>query len=243
MINKNTLQSVINKYFLKGLNNTVKWRIKDNTLTIYAGSKGKICKIHLNNFPFEDCELGIFDTDKLNKLISITNGDLLIQPEKTHKIYTKINISDSNFDLSYSLADILVIGSNTWLEDPEDGYNLETNLSIDDIDSLIKAKNALSEVDHMLVKTTKSIDGVKMCEFLFGDDSNYANKITYQTPGKFEDDLSIPFNSNIFKDILSSNKDMDGGVLKLTQEGYINLKFTSEGLGITSEYFLVRNEQ
>ena len=36
---------------------------------------------------------------------------------------------------------------------------------------------------------------------------------------------------------------MDGGVLKLTkQEGYINLKFTSEGLGITSEYFLVRNE-
>ena len=36
---------------------------------------------------------------------------------------------------------------------------------------------------------------------------------------------------------------MDGGVLKLSQEGYINLKFTSEGLGITSEYFLVRNEQ
>jgi len=63
------------------------------------------------------------------------------------------------------------------------------------------------------------------------------------SPPYFEDDLSIPFNSNIFKDILSSNKDMDGGVLKLTQEGYINLKFTSEGLGITSEYFLVRNEQ
>ena len=212
MINKNTLQSVINKYHLKGLNNTVKWRIKDNNLTIYAGSKGKICKVHLNSFPFEDCELGIFDTDKLNKLISITNGDLLIQPEKLHKIYTKINISDSNFDLSYSLADILVIGSNTWLEDPENGYNLETDLSINDIDSLIKAKNALSQVDHMLIQTAESIDGLKVCEFLFGDNANYANKITYQTLGNFEDTISMPFNSNVFRDILYSNKDMDVGV-------------------------------
>ena len=35
---------------------------------------------------------------------------------------------------------------------------------------------------------------------------------------------------------------MDKGLLKLTKEGYINLNFISEGLGITSEYFLVRNE-
>ena len=223
MISKNIVQSIINKYYLKGLNNTVKWRIKDNTITIYAGSSGNLCKVYLNDFQLEDCELAIFDTDKLNKLISITNGDLLIEPVKSHKIYTKINISDSNFDLSYSLADILVIGSNTWLDDPKSGYDLETELSIDDIDSLIKAKNALSEVDHMLIQTNKSIDGVKMCEFLFGDDANYANKITFQTPASFNSDITMPFNSGTFKDILSANKDMDKGLLKLTKEGYINL--------------------
>ena len=157
MINKNIVQSIINKYFLKGLNNTVKWRIKDNTLTIYAGSSGNLCKVYLNNFQLEDFELAIFDTDKLNKLISITNGDLLIEPIKSHKIYTKINISDANFDLSYSLADVTIIGKDTWLEDPKNGYELETELSVNDIDSLIKAKNALSEVDHMLIKTSKSI--------------------------------------------------------------------------------------
>tara|TARA_Y100001938_G_scaffold151060_1_gene245571 strand:- start:580 stop:1308 length:729 start_codon:yes stop_codon:yes gene_type:complete len=242
MINKNIVQSIINKYFLKGLNNTVKWRIKDNTLTIYAGSSGNLCKVYLNNFQLEDCELAIFDTDKLNKLISITNGDLLIEPIKSHKIYTKINISDANFDLSYSLADVTIIGKDTWLEDPKNGYELETELSVNDIDSLIKAKNALSEVDHMLIKTSKSIDGAKVCEFLFGDDANYANKITFQTPAIFEENISLPFNSSTFKDILSANKDMDKGLLKLTKEGYINLNFISEGLGITSEYFLVRNE-
>ena len=47
---------------------------------------------------------------------------------------------------------------------------------------------------------------------------------------------------NDLKDILVANKDMDKGLLKLSNDGYINLVFTSEGLGITSEYFLVRNE-
>ena len=40
MISKNVLQSVISKYYLNGLNNQVKWRIKDKTLTVYAGDKG-----------------------------------------------------------------------------------------------------------------------------------------------------------------------------------------------------------
>ena len=73
MINKNVLQSIIAKYYLNGLNNQVKWRIKDNTLTIYAGDKGRVCKVVLKDFNFEDSELGIFDTNKLNKLISKIN--------------------------------------------------------------------------------------------------------------------------------------------------------------------------
>jgi len=51
MINKSTLTSVISKYYLNGLNNQVKWRIKDNKLTIYAGESGRVCKIEHNNFP------------------------------------------------------------------------------------------------------------------------------------------------------------------------------------------------
>ena len=68
MISKNVLQSVISKYYLNGLNNQVKWRIKDKTLTVYAGDKGRVCKVYLKDFSLEDGELGIFDTDKLSKL-------------------------------------------------------------------------------------------------------------------------------------------------------------------------------
>ena len=87
MISKNLLTSTIAKYYINGLNNQVKWRVKDNTLTIYAGEAGRVCKVELNNFPLEDSELGVFDTNKLSKLISITNGDLVLSLEKIKAVY------------------------------------------------------------------------------------------------------------------------------------------------------------
>ena len=240
MINKNTLTSVISKYYLNGLNNQVKWRIKDNQLTIYAGEPGRVCKITHNNFPLEDSELGVFDTHKLSKLISITNGDLMVSLEKIKSIYTKIHIADENFDLTYSLADILILGKNTYYEDPE-SFEIEVDLTKEDIDSLIKAKNALSDVNNMLITSTTNLDGTNICEFIFGDNTGFSNKITYQIQGTItENNIEIPFDSDIFKDILNSNKDMDSGTLKLSDMGMLKLNFYSEE--VESEYFVARNE-
>jgi len=240
MINKNVLQSVISKYYLNGLNNQVKWRMKDNTLTIYAGEKGRVCKVHLNNFELEDGELGVFDTDKLSKLISITSGELSISLEKIKSVFTKMHISDLNFDLTYSLADILILGKTTWYEDPET-WEIELDLQMEDVDHLIKAKNALSDVNNMLITTTDDFDGNSMCEFIFGDNTGFSNKITYQLRGKInENDISIPFDSDIFKSILHSNKDMDSGSLQLSKKGMVKLMFKSDE--IESIYYIARNE-
>jgi|TARA_R110000744_G_scaffold182325_4_gene301582 hypothetical protein len=240
MINKNVLQSVISKYYLNGLNNQVKWRMKDNTLTIYAGEKGRVCKVHLNNFALEDGELGVFDTDKLSKLISITSGELSISLEKIKSVFTKIHIADLNFDLTYSLADILILNKTTWYEDP-DTWEIELDLQMEDVDHLIKAKNALSDVNNMLITTTEDFDGNSMCEFIFGDNTGFSNKITYQLRGKInETDISIPFDSDIFKSILNSNKDMDSGSLQLSKKGMIKLMFNSDE--IESIYYIARNE-
>ena len=71
MISKSQLTSVISKYYLNGLNNQVKWRIKDKQLTIYAGEAGRVCKVVLNNFQIEDAEIGVFDTNK--RTIALTS--------------------------------------------------------------------------------------------------------------------------------------------------------------------------
>ena len=85
-----------------------------------------------------------------------------------------------------------------------------------------------------------NFDGELECEFIFGDESGHNNKIIYQIPGNITlENISIPFNSNIIKNILNSNKDMEVGKLYLNGEGLMKLEFTSF-FGIISEYFLVR---
>jgi len=240
MVSKNILQSVVSKYYLGGLFSQVKWRIKDNTLTIYAGEQGRAAKVYLKNFQFEDCELGIFDTHKLYKLLSITNGELLITAEKTHKVYTKLHIADSNFDLNYSLADIFVIPKATYYQEIEDP-DVSIDLDKENIDALIKAKTALADQSNLLVKTTENLDGTTVCEFTFGDIENFSNKVTYTLQGDIKvSDLELPFNSDILKDIFSNNKDMDSGKLRISVDGMIQLNFYSED--IETEYFLLRNE-
>ena len=240
MINKNTLTSVISKYYLNGLNNQVKWRIKDNQLTVYAGDNGRVCKVIHNNFNLEDAELGVFDTHKLSKLLSITNGELNITLEKIKAVYTKMHIADLNFDLTYSLADILILGKNTYYEDPEE-FEIQIDLTNEDINHLIKAKSALADVNNMLITTTTDMDGTNICEIIFGDNTGFSNKITYQLRGNItKGDIQIPFDSDIFKDILNANKDMESGTLKISEVGMLKLNFST--IETESEYFIARNE-
>ena len=240
MISKTTLQSIISKYYLN-VNESVKWVIDNNVLVIdfMSPTREVIGKVQCNNFPLENSKLAIYDTKKLSSLIGICNGDLLLELEKSNQVNTKLKLSDLNFNLTYALSDHLLIGKVGTVNIPE--WVVELNLSSEDIENLIKAKSALSGVDNMLVTTTQNLDGENVCEFIFGDESGHNNKITYQILGDIkEEGLKIPFNSDMFKTILHSNKDMEGGILKLSSMGLMNFSFSSEE--IESEYFVARNE-
>jgi hypothetical protein len=242
MINKNSLQSFISKYYLNGRFNAVKWRISNNTLTVYTGTSGRVCKVELNEFDLEDKEIGIFDTHKLSKLLSITNGNLLLTLDSQGALSNKLNIADEGFDLSYSLSDPLVIPKTKWYKDPET-WEIDLDLSPTDIDNLIKAKNALSDYDFLNVKSTRDGDGNLISEFVFGDGSNFSNKITYKISGIIDEnflDSPIPFDSNLFKEILSANKDMESSSIKISSKGMAKFIFTSDN--INSTYYITRQE-
>lgn len=241
MINKAVVQSVINKYYL-GLNESVKWVVNDNMLNIdfMTPTKDVIGSVTCNDFELENSQLAIYDTKKLSNLISICNGDLLLELEKTNKVFTKLNISDMNFNLTYALSDPLLISKVGTVNTPE--WVVELDLTSEDIDNLIRAKSALAQIDNMLITTTQDLDGEDICEFVFGDESGHNNKITYQIQGDIKQpDLKIPFNSDMFKTILQANKDMDGGTLYLSSMGLMRLEFNSDD--IASEYFMVRKAE
>jgi hypothetical protein len=157
-----------------------------------------------------------------------------------NKIYTKLNISDLNFNLSYALSDPLLI--NKVGEVNEADWVVELNLTTEDINNIIKAKSALAQIDNMLITTTTNLDGEDVIEFVFGDESGHNNKITYQISGDIkETGIKLPFNSDMFKTILQSNKDMEGGKLLLSSMGLMRLDFSLDG--ITSKYFMVRRAE
>ncbi len=241
MINKLKLQSIINKYYL-GTNESVKWDIKDNSLNIefMTPSKDVIGNLTCSDFELEDSKLAIYDTKKLQNLISICSGDLLLEFEKTKEIYTKLNISDLNFNLSYALSDPLLINKVGNVTEAE--WVVDLDLTSEDISNIIKAKSALAQVDNMLITTTTNLDEEDVIEIVFGDESGHNNKITYQISGDIkETDIKLPFNSDMFKTILYANKDMEGGKLLLSSMGLMKLSFELDG--ISSNYYMIRRAE
>jgi hypothetical protein len=241
MISKNIIQSIISKYYL-GVNESVKWSIDNNTLEIdfMTPSKDVIGNVVCNDFQVENSSLAIYDTKKLSNLISICNGDLLLELEKTNQMFTKLKISDMNFNLTYALSDPLLINKVGTVNVPD--YVVELDLTTEDVDNLVRAKSALAGIDNMLITTTENLDGEVVCEFVFGDTQGHNNKITYQISGNITNpNIKLPFNSDMFKIILQANKDAEGGTLKLSEMGLMNLKFDSDT--ISSEYFMVRKAE
>ena len=241
MISKNKLQSFISKYYI-GQFNQAKWRIKNNEVKVYVGSHGLAANVNMKNFPLEDGDIAVFDSNKLQKLVAVTSGDLLLSLEKQGQLNTKLKISDANFELDYSLADPLIIPKIDWYKDLD--WEMELDVSREDIDSLIKAKNALSEYDTLLIRAVKNLDGETVCEFVFGDNTNFSSKVTYQIEGNVNDvfvNAHVPFDSNVLKEILNVNKDSDNTKFYLSSKGLAKWTFSDEDT--SSIYYMTRNEQ
>ena len=245
MINKSKLQSIISKYYLNGLVQSVRWETNENKLSISFTSENKDIAGDLmcENSPVEDSEIAIFDTAQLNKLISVTNGELLLTLEKEHKVFSKLHIQDNSFNVAYSLADSLLVPKRGTINFPTD-YDVIIELTPEIVNNFIKAKSALTDISDVMISTEEDPDRGTVIQFAFGDLNNFSNKIKYIVDENIEvtlgKDLKLPFNSDSFKNILAANKDLESGKLSLTEEGFMKLEFQSED--IKTLYYMVRKE-
>jgi hypothetical protein len=241
VVNKLVLQSVINKYYL-GENESVKWKIKDKTLIIdfMSMSKELIGNVTYKGINLEDSELAIFDTKKLLNLLSITQGDIMLNIEKNKSTCIKMHIADVDFNLTYALADPLLISKVGSVTEPE--WDVTISLEKEHIDNLIKAKNALTGVNLMSISVDIDLNGDDMCVFTFGDEKGHNNKVTYQMYGDIKQEkVKILFNSDTFKNILQVNKDLEGGAIYISYKGLMKIKCKSED--VDSTYYMICREE
>jgi hypothetical protein len=245
VINKLDLQSIISKYYLNGLNEAVRWGIKDNKLTIKFTSpdRSMIGVVTCDKFELEDSSIGISNTSQLNKLLAITNGYLNLEYQKQHKLITKLIVADNQFTLNYALADTMIIPkAGEYIGDEQ--YNIEATLDNESINAIVKAKSALADTDTVVFKPFINDDGDLQLEMLFGGNIEYSNKVSFYLPDITTKDLPNEFkahyNSNLIKEIMYCNKDVSHCVMGINLDGIMKLAFDSGS--IKSEYYLVAKE-
>jgi len=242
MVNKGELQAIISKYNLSGMIDAVKWTVKEKQLNIKfnALTKDMIGEVTYNGFDLEDCEIAIYNTSQLDKLLGITSGDLNLQLEKTGRIFSKLVIEDVSYKLNYSLSDLLLINEPGKVNDPND-YIIESTFESDAISAVIKAKNALQS-DNVNFTITQNFDGEQVLTMVFGDNSTHTNKIEYIVPDTVitgqQYNFNIPFNSEMIRVVFANNKDANVAHMSLNIQGL--LKFVFEGDNWKSTYYIVR---
>ena len=241
MIKKVDLQGFISKYYLK-MNEQVVWSFKDNVLSVNftTPSKDVIGNVRCEDIGFEDIDLPIFNTKKVQSLVDLCEGEILMEVEKTNKIPTKLKISDEKFNTVYALADALLIPRVGSVNEPL--YDVKLELTPEDVFNLVKARSAMSETANLIMSTTKDLDGDPVCEVIFGEEGGHENKISYQLRGVINEiGIKVPFDLDKFRDILNVNKNSDEGLIQLSSKGLMRLTFKTGK--ITSTYYMIRRAE
>ena len=246
MIAKNTLQSIISKYYLGGKVESVKWVVEGGNLSIdfMSPTKDMIGKLTAKNFPITtEGTLAIFNTSQLNRLLNVLSGDLMLDAEKTKAVLTKLNIQDAKASINYSLADPLMIQKVGEVnEDVE--WQVNATLENEDFHTFVRAASAIQGNEIVTLNPTEDIVGTPVLQFTFGERMEFSNKVEFHINAEFGEnvrqDNKIPFSSEMLREIFNANKTSDECHLSFVDDGLLRLIFTSQDEGVDTTYFVVR---
>ena len=234
---KDKLNRFIQKYNLGGNVNSVKWDSKGNKLItkFVTPDKSLLGEVVVDKFGFEDAELGIYQTDQLQKLLNVLTDDINLSLKKVGSKAVSLKVSDNATSVDYVLSDLTIIPQPPNLKHIP---NFGTQIKLDSnfINTFIKGKSALSDVDFFTI--VNKDDNLSV---VIGYASTNTNRVNIPV-NSISNDItdSISFNANFFKEILVANKECTEAIFKISTEGLSKLEFKVDAY--TSTYFLVASE-
>ncbi len=239
-MDKQLLVSVIEKYYLNGVHEKVKWTIKDKKIQILftSSTKDLAGSVEADGFDIEDCTLGVYDTNKLLKLIGITNQFVQLNVESKNGIATKLSIADMEYDLVYHLADLRMMPMETMvLDETQIDFTYSFDINSDFIEQYNKAKKALGS-DEVKIQALFGENGDKGIYFTLGGKTSHDDKISFQAAAS---EMTVPspefqFNANYLFEIFTENKGAKGTGC-FDENGILKLEFIDES-SIKALYYL-----
>jgi len=235
---KQSLVSIIDKYYLNGIGEKVKWTVKDNEVTIKTFSPTKdMVGVVTAPFEFPDSEFVIFDTSKFLKLVGICNQFLTMDIQVEGKIATKLLLADSEYNLEYALANLMLAPNvNFTVNDFESDY--EFTVDNEFINTWIKAKKALGS-DTTIIQAYTGEDEIPKVNFTLGEPEGHSNKIQFEVPitNLVMDSTTLKFNADYLKAIFDANYGAVGNAY-VSNDGAMKLEFENEE-GQKSSYIVL----
>ena len=231
---KTKLDRFISKYNLGGNVNSVKWKSDGNSLStsFVTPDKSLLGNVKVDNFQFEDAELGVYQTDQLKSLIGVLGEDVSLNLMKVDDKAVSLNVKNGSVSIDYVLSDLSVIADPPALKRlPEFGTRIKLDSSF--ISSFIKGKSALSDIDSFAV-----VNGKNGCEVIIGYASTNTNRVNIPVEcTKCDIKNPITFNANLFKEVLLANKECTSAVLEVSTEGLAKVNFKVDDYDST--YYVV----
>lgn len=246
MISKKVLSEIVSKYSLGGHVEKVKWVVNEDDSIIIKfinDSKTLVGEINYKNtIGLKKGNYGIFNTSQLVKCLNILDGDILIETKKSNGLASKLNIADTNYDINFSLADPAIIPKVPQIMN-EDQPSASFEISDEFITRFVKSKDALNDLPSFTIEAKEG--GFSGHELIFTIGSDITNTIQFKVDELFKinDEFEqIPFDSNLFKEILKSNRNYESGTIHINKKGLIQLQFNYND-GFTTNYHLIRLQE
>jgi hypothetical protein len=232
---KEKLISFINRYYLAGATDSVKLSIKDNQLvcSFISTDRNVIGNVVLEDVQIEDADLGVYNTAQLLKLLTVLDSNIEIKIVKSDNKCFLLHLIDTNTSITYILSDLSVIEPAPKIKKLPD-FNCTIEISKEFSDKFLKAKSGMPEADNFAV-----ISNDNGTEIVLNYSTVNTNRIKFQVNSTSVATLKATcFSSNIFKEILSSNKTAESGIFEVSDQGLAKVTFT--GKDFTSVYYLVQ---
>ena len=231
---KSKLDRFIQKYNLGGNVNSVKWKSNGSALStsFVTPDKSLLGNVKVDKFPFDDAELGIYQTDQLKSLINVLGDDVSLDLLKFGDKAVSLKVKNGPVSVDYVLSDLSVISDPPQMKRlPEFGTKIKLDSNF--ISTFVKGKSALSDIDTFSI--VKSGDG---CEVVIGYSSTNTNRVNIPVDCSSCDiDKPITFNANLFKEVLVSNRECTSAVLEVSTEGLAKVDFKVDDFDST--YYIV----
>ena len=233
---KTKLDRFIQKYNLNGNVNSVKWTSKDDTLatTFVTSDKSLMGSVTVDNVQFDEGDVGIYTTDLLQKLLGVLGDDVTLNVSKFGDKAVSLKVQNGTVSIDYTLSDLSVIPDPPTLKRvPE----FQTNIKIDShfIETFIKGKSALSDAETFTLITG---DETQVVIGYASTNTNRVNIPVETTTNGLTDNIS--FNANLFRDVLSANKECTSAVLEVSNDGLLRINFKVDDYDST--YYLVATQ-